>query len=95
MWYNGRELTESEILALMCEETDAETGTLLVVGVLLPFDGISEQTENSIFWTEKGSVFHKTAACRYLSNKTVYYGTVEDAVSQNKLRACTACQKES
>ena len=91
--YNGRELTEQEIYELMCRETETEAD--LSEQQLVAFDGgMVLPTENCVYWSESGDVFHWSSACRYLASKKTYYGTVEDAVSCGKLRACSVCEKE-
>lgn len=94
VYYNGLELSESEIQELMYRETQAETDVTEVS--LVAFDkDMSAPKETSVFWTKNGSVFHWQASCQHLTNKKeVYYGTVEDAVSCEKLRACLVCEKE-
>jgi len=92
VYYNGHELSEDEIWELISrEESEA-----VVEREYLSFDGKSaEPTALSVFWTESGSVYHLTASCRHLINKTKnYYGTAEDAASCKKPRVCSACAKE-
>lgn len=56
-----------------------------------------EETETSmkadVYWIESGEVWHIKRDCRYLKNKTVVSGSVEDAVAAGKIRACSACGK--
>ncbi|MBQ9801551.1 MAG: hypothetical protein IJW51_00555 [Clostridia bacterium] len=48
--------------------------------------------EGTVYWLESGSVYHVSADCRYLKNKTnVKTGTVEDANAASKARACSSC----
>lgn len=90
--YNGRELSESEIQSMLYQETEQETK---IAGTLTAYDGeMKSPSEDSVYWTAGGSVFHYEASCRHLIGKKVYYGTVENAVSKDKTRACTACQKQ-
>ena len=90
--YNGRELSESEIremlLAVPEQETKAEA-TLFAYDSEMP-----QPSEVCVYWTTGGSVFHFASSCRHLSGKKVYYGTVENAVSEGKLRTCSACFKK-
>ena len=90
--YNGRELSEDEIQSMLYRETERETkaeGTLTAYG-----DNPDAPDGDSVYWTAGGSVFHAALSCRHLSGKKVYYGTVEDAVSEGKLRTCSACFKK-
>ena len=90
--YNGRELSDSEIQSMLYRETEQETKP---AATLTAYDGKMETpSADSVYWTAGGSVFHFEPSCRHLSGKKVYYGTVENAVSENKKRACTACQKQ-
>ncbi len=96
MWYNGRELSESEIEELLLrgtetEETEATAGR----GTLIAYrEGDAAPDEDSVYWTAGGSVFHKRLSCRHLTTaKTIYYGTAEDAAHE-KERACTACANQ-
>lgn len=94
VFYNGKELSESEIYELMYRETESDTRKAEYT--LIAFDEeMASPTEASVFWTKSGSVFHGNALCRHLSNvKEVYYGTVENAASCGKDRACSVCEKE-
>jgi hypothetical protein len=94
VWYDGRELSEAEIGVLL--ERGAERETSAVKDALVAFrEGASAPTEESVFWTKSGSVFHMDPLCRHLAKaKEIYYGTEEDAVHEGKERACTACENE-
>ena len=93
VWYNGRELSESEIEELLIRGTESEEvereGTLIAYR-----EGDAAPTEDSMYWTAGGSVYHKELSCRHLATaKTIYYGTAEDAAKE-KGRACTACTNQ-
>lgn len=90
MQYDGRELTEEEIAALMERSTEEEARE--VPYTLLAFDEAYTASDGYVLFTKSGGVFHEDAFCRHLSRaKEVYFGTVEDAVFLGKERACTAC----
>ncbi len=91
MYYNGRELTEDEIRALISREESEAVDERTFISA----DGKSaESTPASVFWTKSGSVYHLTSSCQHLKDKKeIYYGTAEDAASYNKARACSACTK--
>ena len=93
VWYDGRELTEQEIGVILARGAESESSESS--SVLLAFrEGDSAPTEESVFWTESGSVFHLDPLCRHLAKaKEICYGTAEDAVLEGKERACTACEK--
>ncbi len=91
--YNGRELSESEIQSMLHRETERETKP---AATLTAYDGQTETPdEDSVYWTAGGSVFHVWSSCQHLNNKKVYYGTVENAVSEGKLRVCSVCSQKS
>ena len=90
--YNGRELSESEIQGMLYRETEQQ---IKAETALIAYDSqMATPSDDSVYWTVGGSVFHAAASCRHLSGKTVYYGTAEDAVTEGKLRACSVCFKE-
>ena len=90
--HNGRELTESEIEALLKKETETSE---MREGLIAFREGEKAPTAESVFWTESGSVFHFDSLCHHLSKaKDIYYGTAEDAVTLGKERACTACENQ-
>jgi len=107
VYYNGRELSDSEIEALMYRETETDTETETAPETeteppipeytLVAFDGTKPSpTEESVFWTKSGDVYHTDALCRHiLSTKEVFYGTAAEAVSEGKERVCSACIKEN
>lgn len=89
VWHNGRELTKDEIEALW--ERQNETSEMRED--LIAFrEGETAPNAESVFWSKSGSVFHLDALCHHLAKAVgVYYGSEEDAVTQGKERACTAC----
>ena len=90
MQYDGRELTDEELAAMLVRSTEEEVRE--VSYTLVPFDEAYTASDGQVFWTASGSVFHADAFCHHLSRaKEVYYGTAEDAASCKKERACTAC----
>ncbi|MBO5305597.1 MAG: hypothetical protein J6B12_02430 [Clostridia bacterium] len=94
VYYNGKELDEKEIEALMYHEP--ETERVPTYNLIAFDDSAVAPTSDSVFWTKSGSVFHQDALCRHLSSvKDVYYGTAKDAVSAGKERVCTACANEN
>jgi hypothetical protein len=73
-------------------ERSTETEAREVPYTLLAFDEAYTASDGYVLFTKSGDVFHEDAFCRHLSRaKEVYFGTVEDAVSSGKERACTAC----
>lgn len=98
VWYDGRELTESELEVLLANGRETEeTEETAAVKELVAFreDALAPNGE-SVFWTKDGGVFHLSPLCQHLSKASeIYYGTAEDAVTEGKERACKACEKEN
>ena len=94
VWYDGRELSAEEIEELL--ERGRETEVREMPSALVAFGvDMDAPTEESVFWTKSGGVFHLDPFCQHLSKaKEIYYGTAADAASQGKERVCTACEKE-
>ena len=51
-------------------------------------------TYTSVYWTEKGEVFHPFEECQYVKGKDLYHGTGEEAVQAKKTRVCKVCEKK-
>lgn len=94
--------TQTERINADIEETDknsyeTETESESESGFSSSDTDMSEETETggdcNVFWTDKGEVWHLNVDCRYLNNKSVVTGTVEDAKTAGKSRACSACGK--
>lgn len=85
-----------------CLNSDTDAG---YTGILANADVVSsikrelEDKENSllasqddVFWTPSGSLWHFSHECSYLSNsKTIYHGSVEEARLAGKVKACERC----
>ncbi len=83
--------TESEAVKETVSETETETKTEITVELN---STEVEETENTVYWTEKGGVWHLTRDCRYIKNSTsVLSGTVEEAIESGKTKLCSACGK--
>lgn len=53
-----------------------------------------EQSEQNVYWTEKGGVYHIYEDCQHLDRtETLYNGTAEEAEAAGKERLCKTCQK--
>lgn len=49
-------------------------------------------SEGDVFWTKSGTLWHSSYKCSYIINsKTVYHGSVEDAMLEGKVKACERC----
>lgn len=53
----------------------------------------SSDEQNIVYWTESGEVWHLKNDCRYLKNKKIMSGTLDDAKEAGKDRLCSACSK--
>lgn len=81
------------------EKSNKENGLLANAEVISSIRNDLNNKENSllaseddVFWSPSGSIWHFTHECGYLANsKTVYHGTVEEAKLEGKERACTKC----
>ena len=94
VWYDGRELTESELEALLAIGRETEE-TVSLKGLVAFREDAPAPNGESVFWTKGGSVFHLSPLCQHLSKtREIYYGTAEDAATQGKERACAACEKK-
>lgn len=52
-----------------------------------------EQSEQSVYWTEKGGVYHIYEDCQHLDrSEELYNGTAEEAEAAGKERLCKTCQ---
>ena len=73
--------TETEIISSSAEEnTTVETDSL-------------HDTQDVVYWTQNGEVWHTEQDCRYLKNKSVISGSQEDAIDAGKSRLCSSCGK--
>ncbi len=49
-------------------------------------------SDGDVFWTKSGTLWHASYKCSYIANsKTVYHGSVEDAMLAGKVKACERC----
>jgi len=63
-------------------ETTTETST----------DTVNTTVSDVVFWTEAGSVYHYSSDCSSLrSAEHILQGSIEDALSAKKERACKRC----
>ena len=50
------------------------------------------QTMDEVYWTEGGTVYHLRDTCSALKkSKEIFHGTIEEALSARKERACKTC----
>ena len=48
--------------------------------------------DGDVFWTASGSLWHATYECSHIADsKTIYHGSVEEAILEGKERACSRC----
>ena len=72
----GKESEEKDTEIVASVETEGET---------------YEQTD-IVYWTDSGSVWHKSTDCTHIKNSTnLYAGTVAAAQSAGKSKACSRC----
>ena len=92
---NTENLSDSEsVITDITEETTTDSITQYESESTLTSD-IERETEHfSVYWTESGEVWHLTQSCRYLKNsKTIISGSIENARSFGKTKACSSCSK--
>ena len=84
-----------DLLAQYAEQMDAQTAA---VAAVLAYQQLREtvpkppETEDAVFWTVSGSVWHVTAECSALAkSKSVLSGTEEQAKQAGKSRVCKRC----
>lgn len=84
-----------DLLAQYAEQMDAQTAA---VAAVLAYQQLREtvpklpETEDAVFWTAGGSVWHVTAECSALAkSKSVLSGTEEQAKQAGKSRVCKRC----
>ena len=71
--------------------------TLGVIAAVLAYqkaqnNGVAEATEETVYWTASGSVWHVTRECSALAkSKSVQAGAEADAIAAGKTRACKRC----
>ena len=92
--YNGRELTQEELLAiglaieseeLAALQTESETQAPTEEETREAADGV-------LFWTDGGEVWHESEFYSYLSKKdAVHCGNEEQAREAKKERGCSFC----
>ncbi len=55
-------------------------------------DAIAEFGEDSVYWTQFGTVYHSDTECGHLNHSDeLIVGTVEQAIEANKTRLCKSC----
>ena len=84
-----------DLLAQYGEQLDAQAAA---VAAVLAYQQLREtvpkppETEDAVFWTAGGSVWHVTAECSALAkSKSVLSGTEEQAKQAGKSRVCKRC----
>ena len=84
-----------DLLAQYAEQMDAQTAA---VAAVLAYQQLREtvpklpETEDAVFWTVSGSVWHVTAECSALAkSKSVLSGTEAQAIQAGKTRVCKRC----
>ena len=84
-----------DLLAQYGEQLDAQAAA---VAAVLAYQQLREtvpklpETEDAVFWTAGGSVWHVTAECSALAkSKSVSSGTEEQAKQAGKSRVCKRC----
>ena len=91
IYYNESELSLHDITKMSDDLVEPnETVSQLR---LVPYS--DEAVENSVYWTEKGSVWHLSPSCSYLGEDSdIFYGSVESATDCGKARVCMPCEKK-
>ena len=75
-------------------ESETETEAETEASTERPIESeLQTEDEETVYWTENGSVWHNSEGCRYIKNSNVICGTVDDAIEAGMERACSACGK--
>ena len=84
-----------DLLAQYAEQMDAQTAAVAAVLAYQQMQGMTGEaplSEDTVFWTVSGSVWHVTAECSALAkSKSVSSGTEEQAKQAGKSRVCKRC----
>ena len=84
-----------DLLAQYAEQMDAQTAAVAAVLAYQQMQGMTGEaplSEDTVFWTAGGSVWHVTAECSALAkSKSVSSGTEEQAKEAGKSRVCKRC----
>ena len=84
-----------DLLAQYAEQMDAQTAAVAAVLAYQQIQGMTGEaplSEDTVFWTVSGSVWHVTAECSALAkSKSVSSGTEEQAKQAGKSRVCKRC----
>lgn len=84
-----------DLLAQYAEQMDAQTAAVAAVLAYQQMQGMTGEaplSEDTVFWTAGGSVWHVTAECSALAkSKSVLSGTEEQAKQAGKSRVCKRC----
>ena len=90
IYYNEKELSLDDITEMRYsfeEDPTSEKNAEFV-----PYGDVF--SEECVYWTESGSVWHLTSDCGYLSGaEKIIYGSEADAVKLKKTRICSLCDK--
>ena len=84
-----------DLLAQYGEQLDAQAAAVAAVLAYQKMQGMTGEaplSEETVFWTAGGSVWHVTAECSALAkSKSVSSGTEEQAQQAGKSRVCKRC----
>ena len=84
-----------DLLAQYGEQLDAQAAAVAAVLAYQQMQGMTGEaplSEDTVFWTVSGSVWHVTAECSALAkSKSVLSGTEEQAKQAGKSRVCKRC----
>ncbi len=84
-----------DLLAQYAEQMDAQTAAVAAVLAYQQMQGMTGEaplSEDAVFWTVSGSVWHVTAECSALAkSKSVLSGTEAQAIQAGKTRVCKRC----
>lgn len=86
------EYITTETIFTECETMESDT-TEMVTTECETAEQECEKLSDEVYWIESGEVWHNWAECRYIKGKSFISGTVEQAMSEGKLRLCSVCDK--
>ena len=93
----------------MCGETKAIATVVAVIALLIggvasyDFNPVSEEQQlaameaisDDVYWSPYGKVYHTHDDCQALNQSdSLTYGTVEQAIAENRTRLCSFCAKK-
>jgi len=92
------EMTESlaDLADTVTEETESSKNSETVdakTEITEGNDAAEEKNGDIVYWIASGEVWHLSRDCRYIKDKSIDSGSVEEAMAAGKSRVCSVCGK--